>query len=367
MESSRLLTNYKCPTIIDWFVVQFFVILPNQNLQCSLRFGGMISNQRKISTFAQIMIINGAVCAYLSNTPRVSLFGGGTDFPEFYHEHGGAVLGFSIDKFIYHTFQKMPPGLHKHRLKVCYSKIEEVQSVDEIQHTPIREMLKLYDLTSDLELHIISDVPSSTGLGSSSSFVVGLLHALKILKGFPIDRVALAEEAISVERSLLSEKVGCQDQTFASFGGFNLLKWNTDGRTKITPLNLSYEQISVLESHLLLVYTGVTRRADSIEKKKFSDMSAITESLLEMRSLVDDAFELICKCQNFNELGSLLSESWKLKRSLSPSVSNSLIDKYFKAGIKAGAFGGKLLGAGGGWLSTVYSSPRTKRKSEEFT
>ena len=122
----------------------------------------------------------------ICRTPlRVSLFGGGTDFPEFYHEHGGAVLGFSIDKFIYHTFQKMLPGLHKHRLKVCYSKIEEVQSVDEIQHTPIREILKLYNLTSDLE-HIISDVVS-TGLGSSSSFVVGLLRLR--LQGFPIDRV----------------------------------------------------------------------------------------------------------------------------------------------------------------------------------
>lgn len=299
----------------------------------------------------------------ISRTPhRISLFGGGTDFPEHFLDHEGAVLGFSIDRFIYHTLSTLSEGLFDYKLRLAYSITETVIDVEEVRHGPFREIIKQTAPELGYEIHVCSDLPAFSGLGSSSSFSVGLLNLFNEYCDMHRDKYAIAREAIRIERDVLLEKVGWQDQIFASHGGFNIIQFRRDATYEVIPLELSEQKLEELVACSLLVHTGIRRRAQDIEKVKFQDMSAVKGKLLEIQNFVGKAEQILCGNKSIAELGQLLNRLWNVKRSLSGAVSNDAIDSLYSAAIKAGAWGGKLLGAGGGGCLFFLVPP--ERRSE---
>jgi D-glycero-alpha-D-manno-heptose-7-phosphate kinase len=299
----------------------------------------------------------------ITRTPlRVSFFGGGTDFPAFFAEHGGAVLGTAIDKYIYHTVFHLPSWLFDHKIRVAYRKVEHVRSLDEIEHRPFREILRYCGVTQDVEVNLSSDLPSFSGLGSSSSFTVGLIKGLSAFQGRHIGQDELARSAIHVERTLLEEAVGLQDQVFASYGGLNVIRFRGESDFSVERVSISQSRLNELSESLLVVYTGLTRRAQEVERSKLSRMAGIQQNLKKILTHVDRAYDVLTGNGELSSFGRLLHETWVEKRQLDPSVSAPQIDKLYETGLAAGALGGKLLGAGGGGFMLFFVPPDRRVK-----
>ena len=299
----------------------------------------------------------------ISKTPfRISLFGGGTDYPEWYHESGGSVLATTIDKYCYISCRHLPPFFeHKHR--IVYSKIESVKTTEEIQHPVVRAVLSNLSINAGLEIHHDADLPARSGLGTSSSFTVGLINVLYALKGLHVSKHDLAKQAIYIEQEFLKENVGSQDQILAAFGGFNRIDFNADDSFNITPVVINKDLICKLQDHMLLFFTGLSRYASDIAKDKIANIKNNFRELTQMNEMVNEGLSILHRPSDaIKDLGTLLHESWKLKRSLSTKVSTSQIDEIYETGINAGAIGGKILGAGGGGFILFFAAPENHNK-----
>lgn len=298
----------------------------------------------------------------ISRTPfRVSLFGGGTDYPPWFREHGGSVLGMAIDKYCYISVRALPP-FFEHRHRIAYSKIETVQSIDDIQHPAVRAVLQYLQVQIGMEIHHDGDLPARSGLGSSSSFTVGLLNALYALDGRMRTKRQLAEEAIHVEQNVLNEAVGCQDQIWAAFGGMNRIDFGKDGSFAVRPMIVSRERLETLIGSLVLYFTGFSRIAATVAAKQIDNLKAREKNLHAMQAMVDEAEGiLIDPKRELRDVGRLLHESWQLKRDLASGVSSGAIDEIYQAGMGAGAVGGKLLGAGGGGFILFFVEPHRQQ------
>lgn len=299
----------------------------------------------------------------ISKTPlRISFFGGGTDFPEFFHGNGGAVLGTAIDKHIYHSVTRFPSELFDYSIRLAYRRVECVRSLEAIEHSPFREIMRFFGIDRDIEISLTADLPSFSGLGSSSSFTVGLINALSAYTGKFIPKLELARMAIQVEREVLRETVGWQDQIFAAYGGINLIEFERDGNFTVHRINLPKSRQLDLDQSILLYFTGITRRASDVEKNKIRNLASIRENLLRMHRMVEKAHGLLTGGSSLSEFGMLLDATWQEKRLLDPGVSNSEIDALYDMGIGAGALGGKLLGAGGGGFMAFFV-PRERQSA----
>lgn len=292
----------------------------------------------------------------ITRTPfRISFFGGGTDHPLWYREHGGAVISTTIDKYCYVSCRYLPP-FFKYKYRIVYSKNEMVKSIDKIKHPVVRECLRFMNIKKGLEIHHDGDLPARAGLGTSSSFTVGLLHALYALTGRIVGKKKLSYEAIEIEQSHMKEAVGSQDQVAASFGGFNKIEFLRDGEININPIILPKERLKSLKNHLMLYFTGFTRYAPAIEREKLNIFSKKIKELEIISQMVDESLTILNggKLENF---GRLLNDSWRLKKSLSSKVSSPHIDRIYEKALKAGALGGKILGAGGGGFILLFVKP----------
>ncbi|CAD6875292.1 GHMP family kinase ATP-binding protein [Methylomonas fluvii] len=294
----------------------------------------------------------------ITRTPfRISFFGGGTDYPGWYREHGGAVLSTSIDKYCYISCRRLPPFFdHKHR--IVYSVIENVKHNDEIQHPAVRAVLNWANVEEGLEIHHDGDLPARSGLGSSSSFTVGLLNALQALQGRMTNKDELARDAIHIEQNLIGENVGSQDQVSAAFGGFNRIEFHTNDTFDVAPLILPQQRQQELRQHLMLCFTGFSRIASEVAKSKIDNLKIREKELKLMRAMVDEAIALLQDGREpIESFGKLLDASWHYKRSLSERVSTPEIDEIYNAAMDAGAIGGKILGAGGGGFLLLFAKP----------
>ena len=301
----------------------------------------------------------------ITKTPlRISFFGGGTDYPVWYKENAGAVLSTTIDKYCYISCRYLPPFFeHKHR--IVYSKIENVKAVGEIQHPAVKAILEFCKIDKGVEIHHDADLPARSGLGSSSSFTVGLLHSLYALKGYVSSESQLAKEAIHIERDILKENVGSQDQVSAAYGGFNKIIFSREDEFKVEPITVRKEKIQQLEDHLLLIFTGFSRFASEIAQEQIKNTPRKREELSSMQAMVDEAVDIINNGRDLEEFGRLLNEAWKFKKSLSDKISTSVVDEMYQAALKAGAVGGKLLGAGGGGFMLLFAPPERHQRIKE--
>lgn len=299
----------------------------------------------------------------ITKTPfRMSFFGGGTDMEDFFRVHGGAVLSTTFDKYCYVNVRHLPP-FFDYRTELSYSKTERVTSIESIQHPAIRNAMKMLDMHK-IRLTYEADLPARSGLGTSSSFAVGMLSAFYALKGKYADKKKLADEAIYLERVLCGEAGGWQDQIAASYGGFNRINFNKDGTYDVLPIIISPERKKQLDHNLMMFFTGFTRFSSDVQKANAASpetKEAKEKRLLEMLDLVDDAEEVLTnKKRDLDEFGCLLDHTWKLKRQTGSAVSTSNIDALYQRGIEAGALGGKLLGAGGGGFLVFYVQPEKR-------
>ena len=302
----------------------------------------------------------------ISKTPlRISLFGGGTDYPVWYREHGGAVLASTIDKYCYITCRDLPQFFpHKHR--IVYSSVETVNDINEIKHPAIRAVLQSFGEERGLEIHYDADLPAKTGVGSSSSFTVGLINALKALRGELIEKNALAKLAIHLEQEVMKENVGIQDQILAAYGNFNKIEFNMDGSFNVIPVILSLERLKNLQSHFMLYFTGVTRIASDVVVDQLDNIKNVNNHYTKIHELVEEALSTLKKTNtSILEIGKLLHESWLLKRELSSTITNPQIDSIYQSGLDAGAIGGKILGAGGGGFILFFAEPEVQPKIRE--
>lgn len=298
----------------------------------------------------------------ISRTPfRISFFGGGTDFPEFYQEHGGSVLATSINQYCYITLHRLAP-FFRYGFKANYARTEAVQKPGDFEHPLIRECLLHLDVKDGLEIAHVADLPGRTGLGTSSSFTVGLLHALHVLRGERVTAEDLAREAIHVERVRVGDAGGHQDQYEAAYGGLNQLVFTRQGRVEVQRLALGAARLREIEQHLLLFFMGTEQSADGVlaEQKKRTTQNAAT--LRQMTHMVNEAVTILVSDQNLTAFGRLLHESWRLKRSLAGGISNGDIDSAYDAAHHAGALGGKLLGAGGRGFLLLCAPPEAHAK-----
>lgn len=292
----------------------------------------------------------------ITETPfRMSFFGGGTDMEDFFREYGGAVLSTTFDKYCYVNVRHLP-RFFDYSTELSYSKTERVTDVEQIQHPAIRNAMKMLDM-HELRLTYEADLPARSGLGTSSSFAVGMLNAFYALKGKYADKKKLADEAIYLERELCQEAGGWQDQIAAAYGGLNRINFNADGY-EVCPVIISLERKKRLNNNLLMFFTGFTRFSSDVQKQNAIGKADKVMQLKEMLSLVDDAERLLAdRDSDLDEFGRLLDHTWKLKRQTGSAVSTSNIDNLYEKGMKAGALGGKLLGAGGGGFLVFYVQP----------
>jgi D-glycero-alpha-D-manno-heptose-7-phosphate kinase len=298
----------------------------------------------------------------ISKTPyRISFFGGGTDFPAWYKENGGQVLSTSIDKYSYLTCRILPP-FFSYKYRIRYYKREEVNNLTEIQHPSIRECLVYNKIDQGVDIVHHGDLPAQSGLGTSSTFTVGLLHALVALNNHIPTKKTLALNAIHIEQNVLRENVGSQDQVAAAYGGLNIIKFNGINEFDVNPLIIDIKEKLNFESHLLLFFTGLSRNSSEITIDQLQRLSQNSSLLYEMSTLVDEAVRCMFNFNNNIKLfGELLDSQWKLKRTMSKSITNSDIDQIYEIGIKAGAIGGKLLGAGGGGFMLFFAKPENHK------
>ncbi|MFN0171045.1 MAG: kinase [Bryobacteraceae bacterium] len=297
----------------------------------------------------------------ITRTPlRMSFFGGGTDYPVWYREHGGSVLSSTINKCCYITCRHLPPFFDYHS-RVSYSKVENVTANNAIEHPSVRGCLEFMGIKEGVEVHHVADLPARTGLGTSSAFTVGLLLGLYALKGQMRDRHSLATDAIHVEQEVVREAVGSQDQVSAAYGGFNRINFHTDGSIDVKRIIASPQRLADLERHLALYFTGFSRTASEIATEQIRLTPERKRELNVMQAMVDEAESVVgnpnCPIEEF---GRLLHEGWQVKRSLTQKISNSRIDEIYKAGLGAGAVGGKLLGAGGGGFMLFFVPPERR-------
>lgn len=297
----------------------------------------------------------------ITRTPfRISFFGGGTDYPVYYREHGGAVLATTIDKYCYITCRYLPP-FFEHTHRIVYSKIETVKSISEIVHPAVRAVLQFMKINSGVEIHHDGDLPARTGLGSSSSFTVGLLHAIYALKGIMPTKMQLATEAIHIEQNIIKENVGSQDQVCAAFGGFNRIDFGKDDSIKVNPVIISKEKLEELQKCIMFYFTGFSRIASEVAKKQIENTPKKKHELSIMHQMVDEALSILTNEHgDILDFGKLLHEAWKLKKSLTDKISTPEIDNIYEVALSAGAVGGKLLGAGGGGFMIIFAPPEVQ-------
>lgn len=297
----------------------------------------------------------------ITRTPlRISFFGGGTDYPGYYKAHGGKVLSTTISKYNYLTIRKLPP-FFDHKYRIRYYKSEYKNTINEIEHPSVKACLEFLNIDEGIELVHTGDVPAMSGMGSSSAFTVGLLHSLYALKGEFVTKRKLALEAIFIEQNKISEAVGSQDQVAAAFGGINIIEFLEDGRIVVNPLTISSEKMKELENSVILFFTGISRSASEIAVKQIKELKNKSKELNLMKEMVDEAVDILySKNRNLDELGNLLNESWQIKRTITNKISSAIIDSIYNRGLKAGALGGKLLGAGGGGFIAFYVRPENR-------
>lgn len=298
----------------------------------------------------------------ITRTPfRISFFGGGTDFPAWYQENGGAVLSTAINKYCYINCRILPPFFEcKH--KIVYSKHEIANEIDEIIHPSVRETLRFMNVTEGISMQHDGDLPAMSGLGSSSAFTVGLLHALYALKGKMVSKKRLALEAIHIEQNMIKETVGSQDQIAVALGGFNKIEFKSQHNIEAIPITMGRNAFQRFQDHFLLFFTGVMRSASRIEADKLNHINERRKELEIMRSMVDEAFDILNSERDVLGFGRLLHESWQLKKSLSDKVSNPYIDTIYDTAMKNGAMGGKVLGAGGGGFMLFFAPPEDRER-----
>lgn len=298
----------------------------------------------------------------ISRTPfRVSLFGGGTDYPQWYLENGGTVIGTAIDKYCYISLRHLPP-FFEHRHRIVYSVVETPNSIEEIRHPAVKAVLTEMEVNTGLELHHDGDLPARSGLGSSSSFTVGLINALSALRGKITSKKELALEAIRIEQEVIAEHVGSQDQIWAAYGGMNRINFNQDGSFNVNPI-IGKQRGQELVAHLMLFFTGISRFASEIAKEKIANLGERKANLREMALMVDEAEKILVADQGtLADIGRLLHEGWRLKKELAASVTNTVVDDIYAAGMEAGATGGKLLGAGGGGFILFFVDPEKQSR-----
>lgn len=296
----------------------------------------------------------------ITKTPfRMSFFGGGTDMPQFFKEYGGAVLSTTFDKYCYVNARHLPP-FFEYTTEASYARIERVTDLDDLEHPLIRNAMKMLDM-HELRITYEADLPARTGLGTSSSFAVGLLNAFYCLKGKYADKKQLADDAIHLERMLCNEAGGWQDQIAASFGGLNKITFHGDDY-QVDRIIISPERKKTLNDNLMLFFTGFTRFSSEIQQSTGAAIKDKTAQLREMLGLVDEAEGVLTnKERDLDDFGRLLDETWKLKRQTGNKISTGSIDELYDKAIKAGALGGKLLGAGGGGFLLFYVQPEKRR------
>jgi len=292
----------------------------------------------------------------ICRTPfRISFFGGGTDYPVWYREQGGAVISATINKYSYITARWLPPFFdYKHRIR--YFLKEETQTIEEIQHPSVRECARYLKVEDGLEIVHNADLPARSGLGSSSTFTVGMLHTLHTLQNYMPTKRELALQAIHIEQERIGEAVGSQDQTAAAFGGLNQIRFNGVREIDVDPIIISQERLNQLQDNLLLVFTGFARTAAEVAKTQIAVTPKKADELLTMKGLCDQALSYLTNPNlSLDEFGKLLNEQWCIKRGLTNQISNPKIDEIYETGLKHGALGGKLLGAGGGGFMLFYA------------
>jgi len=301
----------------------------------------------------------------ISRTPfRLSFFGGGTDYPGWFKEHGGAVLATSINKYCYLTCRWLPP-FFKHSTRVVYSKIENVETVDQIMHPAAREILKYLKIARGVEVHHVGDLPARSGIGSSSAFTVGLLHALYALQGVMPNKHRLASEGILMEQEILKETVGCQDQVMTAYGGLNHVVFMPNGEFSVRPITLSAQRTDDLNSHMMLFYTGIERTASVVASSYVPNLNDSKRQLRIISDLVNESIAVLNSGADLREFGELMHEAWMAKRSMSAKISNSTVDDLYTAAREAGAVGGKLTGAGGGGFLLLCVPPDRRKQVRE--
>ncbi len=300
----------------------------------------------------------------ISRTPfRISFFGGGTDYPAWYEKHKGAVLATTIDKYCYITTRYLPP-FFSHKSRIVYTKTELVKKISEIDHPAVREVLRFLKIRQGIEIHHDGDLPARTGLGSSSSFTVGLLNSLYALKGIMPTKERLAKEAIYVEQEMCQDNVGCQDQVLAAYGGFNFIEFGGVNDFQVRRVTFRSDKVKTLENYLMLFFTGFSRTASEIAAHQIRNIPQKTSEHKALHQMAYQAVDIL-SANDMLAFGKLLDEAWKVKRSLSDKISTPFVDDMYAAARKAGAVGGKLLGAGGGGFLLLFVPPARQKKVRE--
>ncbi len=297
----------------------------------------------------------------ITRTPfRLSFFGGGTDYPDWYLREGGQVLSATIDKYCWLIVRYKPP-FHDHRYRIVYRRIETCQRVEEIEHPVVRAVLEKLGVTRGLDIHHEGDLPARAGMGSSSAFTVGLLHAVHARLGRVPSRHELAMEAIDLEQNILGETVGSQDQVAAAHGGLNHVRFLRGGQITVRPVPLPRARQRQLERHMLLVFTGIARTAERVARSYVDELAQRESQLRQLDAMVPEAMGLLAR-DDLEGFAGLLHESWQLKRGLSRLVSNDRVDGIYEAARRAGAWGGKLSGAGGGGFMLLLLPPERRQR-----
>ena len=300
----------------------------------------------------------------ITRTPyRMSFFGGGTDYPVWFREHGGAVLATTIDRYCYITCRHLPP-FFEHKSRVVYSRIEDVSSNHDIQHPAVRGVLQFLKVETGIEIHHDGDLPARAGLGSSSAFTVGFLHAIEALRGKMLTKMELARQAIHVEQELLHESVGCQDQVMTAFGNLQRVNFFPDGEIGVNPVVVNYRRTEELQQHLLLYFTGSSRIASEIAKDQIQRTPELKSELTALYQMVDEAQAILSSGQDIVEFGRLLHEGWQIKRGLTTKIVTPKVDAIYEAARTAGAIGGKLKGWAAEGSCCSLPVPRITRRSK---
>lgn len=301
----------------------------------------------------------------ISRTPyRISFFGGGTDYPAWYRQYGGRVLSVTINKYCYLTCRYLPP-FFQHKYRIVWSRIDQGSHIEEITHPSAREVIKYSGIKQGLEIHHDGDLPARSGMGSSSSFTVGLLNALYGLQGKLASKKELAMESIDIEQNLIGEVVGSQDQVAAAYGGFNKIEFHQNNEIKVLPVPIETKRLRSLESCLMLFFTGLQRTAAGIANSYVVDINSRKKQLDALDYLVDNGLDVLCGEKDLRCFGELLHEGWRVKKSLSEVVSNDQIDAIYQRARNAGAIGGKIAGAGAGGFLLLFVPPQHQLKVRE--
>ncbi len=302
----------------------------------------------------------------ITRTPfRISFFGGGTDYPVWYEQNGGAVLSTTINKYCY-IITRYLPQFFDYKYRIRYILREETKDISEIKHPSVRESLKYLNINRGIEMVHTADLPARSGLGSSSAFTVGFLNSLYALTGKMVTKRQLALDAIHVEQDLIKENVGSQDQTNAAFGGLNKIEFGGQEKIRVQPITISGEKLKLLQDHLMLFFTGFSRNASQVAGEQIKKTPSRGQELKAMGQMVDEAINILNGDVNkIKDFGKLLHESWKIKRSLTDKISNGQIDNIYETGLGAGALGGKLCGAGSGGFILFFAPPEAQAQIKE--